>query len=288
METEKDLTLELKDDLGEIELIKCVATGIFYVVAVDPEEAMPAEYYIVDKDCRELSSEAKAYGVPLEYHEGYISYRADVPEDGRMVLEYEINRYLLKNNLPALDGDTILSIATYGREHNPEYFGDYPAPTLTPRGFPLRYKTLTNGVFLIETDKLEKVLAVCQPIWECDLSEYTKEHSEQLDFDRLNGISKTAGYLFFSQENACLALFELWKPYEKIGKSGRINVQAMMNAIWQYHPTYATSHNLREQTGLNDCLGLLMNCLGVEVDLVGSSENMISISENTGTEYLLI
>ena len=49
METEKDLTLELKDDLGEIELIKCVAPGIFYVVAVDPEEAVPAEYYIVDK-----------------------------------------------------------------------------------------------------------------------------------------------------------------------------------------------------------------------------------------------
>lgn len=36
METEKDLTLELKDDLGEIELIKCVAPGIFYVVAADP------------------------------------------------------------------------------------------------------------------------------------------------------------------------------------------------------------------------------------------------------------
>lgn len=97
METEKDLTLELKDDLGEVELIKCVAPGIYYVAAVDPEEAAPAEYYIVDKDCRELSSEAKAYGVALEYLDGYISYRADVPEDGRMVLEYEINRFLMKN-----------------------------------------------------------------------------------------------------------------------------------------------------------------------------------------------
>ena len=158
METEKDLEHELKDDLGDIELMKCVAPGIYYVVAVDPEEAVPAEYYIVDKDCRVVSSEAKAYGVALEYHDGYIGYRADVPEDGRMVLEYEINRYLVKSHLPPLDGDTILSIVTYGREHNPEYFGDYPAPTLTPRGFTLRYLTLTSGVFLIETDKLEKCL----------------------------------------------------------------------------------------------------------------------------------
>lgn len=288
METEKDLTFELKDDLGEIELIKCVAPGIFYVVAVDPEEAMPAEYYIVDKDCSELSSEAKAYGVPLEYHEGYISYRADIPEEGRMVLEYEINRYLLKNNLPPLDGDTILSIATYGREHNPEYFGDYPAPTLTPRGFTLRYQVLTSGVFLIETDKLEKVLAVCQPIWECDLSDYAKEHSEQLDFDRLNGISSTAGYMFFSEENACVILFELWKSYEKIRESGRVNVQAMMNAIWAKHPTYAAAHNLREQSGLNDGFGLFLKTLGVDVEFSGSIENLISLFEGAGMDYLFI
>ena len=59
-----------------------------------------------------------------------------------------------------------------------------------------------------------------------------------------------------------------------------------MNAIWQYHPDYAISHNLREQRGLNDLLGLIMNAVGAEMELSGSAKNMVSMTAETGTEYV--
>lgn len=59
-----------------------------------------------------------------------------------------------------------------------------------------------------------------------------------------------------------------------------------MNAIWTYHPDYALSHNLREQQGLNDMLGLLMNSVGAEVELSGSAENMVTLTADVGTEYV--
>ncbi len=62
----------------------------------------------------------------------------------------------------------------------------------------------------------------------------------------------------------------------------------MMNAIWTHHPSYAASHNIREQAGLNDGLALLALSLGLDVELQGSTENVISIFEGEGTDYLNI
>lgn len=59
-----------------------------------------------------------------------------------------------------------------------------------------------------------------------------------------------------------------------------------MNAIWPYHPDYATAHNLREQQGLNDMLGLILNDAGFECELSSSPKNMIVLSAEAGTEYV--
>ena len=287
---EKDkIMLTLEDDLGLIIMSKHITPGIYYVSASGDEEAIPIEYYIVAKDCVELSLEAKQYGRPLEHHPEYLCYPASSPDNGRMVIEYEANRYLKKRGLPIMESESLLSIADYGREYEPEYFGDYPAPLLTPKGLTLRYITLSPGIFLIETDRnLDKVLAICYPIWNSELSDYTKQQGEKGEIDMLYGIDSTEGYLFFSERNACLALFELWASYRRIGQSQRINAGAMMNAIWRYHPSYASSHNIREQAGLNDGLALLALSLGIDVELHGSSENVISIFEGEGTDYLKI
>ncbi len=285
---EKDgILLDIEDDLGTVILSRQITPGIYYISAASEEGTIPCEYYIARKECPELSQEAKRYGKPLEHHPEYLCYPASTPDNGRMVIEYEAFRYLKKHGLPYPEVESLLTITDYGREYAPEYFGDYPAPLTTPRGVMLKYITLISGVFLIETDELEKVLAVCYPIWSSELSDYTKAQGELVEYDLLRGIDNTEGYLYFTERSACLALFELRTSNKKIEQSGRINERAMMNAIWAYHPAYATSHNLREQAGLNDGLAELVILLDVAPER-RSTDNVIPVFEGAGTDYLNI
>ena len=61
---------------------------------------------------------------------------------------------------------------------------------------------------------------------------------------------------------------------------------ALMNALWEFYPEYVTMHNLQEQAGLHDGLGLMLRSIGGETELARSDENMISVSPGAGTEYL--
>ena len=92
--------------------------------------------------------------------------------------------------------------------------------------------------------------------------------------------------MFFTEEDGCLALFELLPAHRALATSARLDKLALMNAIWSYHPEYALAHNLREQQGLNDMLGLILNDAGFECELSGSPKNMIALSDKAGTEYV--
>ena len=279
---------DLADDLGEIITAEQIVPGVFYAVAAEEDTALRCEYYVVESSCAVLSKDAKAYGHRLEHHPDYLRYRLDTPEEGRMVVEYELDQYLARHGLPPLDGTSLPELSSFGREYNPEYFGDYPAPLATPKGRNLRYITLTSGVFVIETERLERVLAVCYPIWSCDLSDYCRLQAEPCAFDMSRAAGSDEEYLFFSEHSACLALFEIQQTCPQIEASGRINGKAMMNAIWKYHPAYAAGYNIREQKGLNDGLGLLFRSFGYDGALKGEAESLISLSENEGTGYYLI
>ena len=80
---------------------------------------------------------------------------------------------------------------------------------LTPRGFTVRHKTILNGVYWLETDRCEEMLAVCYPIWKSDISIPEQNQGEQLEYDRMYGIDNTLGYLFFSKQNSIIPLHEL-------------------------------------------------------------------------------
>ena len=108
---EKDETmLALEDDLGSIFMSQHITPGIYYVSATMGDEAIPYEYYIAERECIELSQDAKRYGQPLENHPEYLCYPAGSPDNGRMVIEYEANRYLKKHGLPSrpLDPSNLL------------------------------------------------------------------------------------------------------------------------------------------------------------------------------------
>ena len=46
------------------------------------------------------------------------------------------------------------------------------------------------------------------------------------------------------------------------------------------------AHNLREQQGLNDMLGLILKDAGFGVELSGSAEKMVALSGEAGVEYV--
>ena len=282
---------EIEDDIGEISAVEPLCPGVYYVAAMEEDESnvarIPQEYYIVERSSSSISAVAKAHGKAMRSNPALLCYELDDLNGGRWMVQYEYLRYRQLHQLPLDDSATLLGTATFGREYLPDYFGDYPAPEYTPRGRTLRYKTFMRGVFFLETDRGEKMMSVCYPIWSCDFSDFVIGLGEQMESDRESGIDHSLGNLYFSEESACLALFELRQRYQAIIDSSMIDPAAMMNTIWEQFPLYAAAHNLREQQGLNDAAGLFLRSLGMDIDLIRNEEDLIRLTLNQGTAYIL-
>ena len=264
---------ELADDLTE-ELVEDLA-GI-----------LPSELVVVERDCPHISAAAKVYGSPLDGHDDLIVYDYNAERGGREVVLYEAYRYLVRQKLSIPDGSTLLSSAAYYADDYPEYFGAIPAPVVTPRGYMTRYLTLANGIFAMETDTGARLIAITGIFWSLELQDTTKALGMKVANLSGNKIPVEMQYMFFSEEDGCLALFELLPAHRALATLARLDKLALMNAIWSYHPEYALSHNLREQQGLNDMLGLILNDAGFECELSGSPKNMIALYDGIGTKYV--
>jgi len=281
MSTEKEIRAAIEDEIGEILRWEQIAPGIYYVSAMDEETQLAEERYVLAEDNPIISNRAKAYATPLSRNPKFLYYVVDEPKQGRMILEYEAYRYLLANGRPLPKGESIVDVASFAREHHPEYFGDYPVPLRTPLGITLRYQRLIFGTFLIETDQLQKGLAVCYPIYSSDLSDFTRREGEKAD----DALPDECNYLVFSERSACLALHELSFSYDAIGKSEMIDFPALMNAIWQRYPIYAAAHNVREQTGYGH-IGAYFSKSEDGNNAGVSPEYLISMTQEGRTDYL--
>ena len=282
-------TFPLEDiayDLGEIKAAEQICPGVYYVSVRDLETGFPHEYYIAHKGEAPLSAQAKAYGTPMDCDKNLLAFLLENEKGGGKVVKYEVQKYRATHHMPMLNDEAILVTAIYGMEHYPEYFGDFPVPALTPRGATLRHRRLVCGVYALETVSFERMIAVCYPVWSCDLSDYTLAQAEQLDSDVRQGIDSTLGYMFFPENAGCLALFELWKWYDEIMASGLIDRAAMMNAIWQNHPEYAALFNRQEQEGLNDSAAHFWRWLGYDVEPKSDEGSLILFTSDAGTDYL--
>lgn len=273
-------------ELGELCSADLECPGVYHL-AVRPEadESMfPIEYYLV-LDNTPISKEARGYGTPLENGQGLV-FPLEQEGSGAKVIEYEIYKYRVSHNLPLPGGESLHSCAVYAAELYPEYFGMLPVPTLTPWGYTTRHHTLASGIYWIETDRCEEILAVCHPVWESDLSDSVLRCARQTDYDTERGIDYTLGYQFFSKEVSCAAVFELLPYHPEWLTDGRVCLPALMNAILKYWPEYAVSFNAREQVGLNDGIGLFLRSMDIEAELSGSVEYMIALTPGMGTDFL--
>ena len=214
-----DKTAELRELFGDQQLIEEQCPGIYYICADLSQEGFPQEYYIVDAATPNVSAKAKMYGKSIKNNPNLLSYSLEDPYSGYMAVKFELFQYYIKNKIPLPEMESIQNVAVFGMEVMPEYFGEFPAPRLTPRGMMLRYKRLMNGVFSVQTDCLDCLLAVCYPIWKCVLTNDCIAMGEQSDYDKQRGIDTTHGYLFFSEDTSSLVFRELADAYEEIGRA---------------------------------------------------------------------
>lgn len=281
----EQLPFDLEDDIGEIRYAEKICPGVYYVSARDFETYLPQEYYVVYTSEALISDQVRSYGKQTKNDPLVLLYHIGGEGDFDSVIKYEIKRCLAKNNLPPLDDEDVHTTAYYGMEKNPEYFGDYPAPMQTPRGITTRYKRLGPGVFALETDRFERMVAVCYPVWKVDLRAETQKAGEQTEYDQKKGIDNTLGFLFFPEEVGCVVLFELWRWYRLVFPD-TIDHAALMKAIWTYQPDYAAQFNLLEQVGVNDVGARFLQQLGADVEPEGRAENLIRLNPDAGTDYL--
>jgi len=282
-----DLPVDLSDVFSDIRSVEQQGPGVYYVVSRDEGDCLIlAEHYIVEQQSRIISEEAKRYGREIPQHPELLLYSCAEEKGGYRIIEFELDKYAVQTHDDPALVEGLHNTAVFYMELHPEYFGAYPAPIITPKGPLTRYKIIDNGIFWLETTQCAHLMAVCYPIWESELSDYLKSRGMMTDSDKEQGIDKTLGYLFFEEKDFCLVIFELVQVRKEWIEAGMVDRPALMNAIWQFHPDYAASHNINEQHGLNDGLGLLLKALGHEVELNGSTDNMISIALNAGTDFL--
>ena len=281
------LPKELEDFLYEVKFFEVEEPGVYSIIArMHPDRLLTDEFYVVDRSSTIISDAAKKYGDALPEIPQFLLFPYDKKDGGFPIIAYELARYRVTNGEKLEHMGNLHNMAFYGMEQYPHYFGYYPAPTMTPKGYMTRYQTIDNGIFLLETDQGNRLMAVCYPIWESDLSDALTAAGLQTEYDIAHNISETLGYLFFEESYFCLVIFELVYLREEWVKSGMVDLAALMNAIWRDQPGYAAAHNLSEQRGLHDALGVLLNILGTEVELSSSTDRMIAITPNAGCDYL--
>ena len=163
----------------------------------------------------------------------------------------------------------------------------FPVPLYTPRGCTIRHWVLDNGVYWLETDQCEEVLAVCYPVWSSELSNVAEKLGEQTEYDKAHNIENTLGYIFFPMKISCIPLYEMMRVRSEWAGLV-IDKPALINALWDAAPEYVCLINQQEQSGKNDLLSALLMGLGIEVEPNISLDNVITVFPDAGKDFLLL
>ncbi len=272
---------DLESELGPIAGKEQVCPGIYLLSAKEDDELLPREYYAVMEESP-IPLKAKSYGRKLSSL--WLFSLNDGSEEYK-IIQYEVAKYRAQNRLP-LD-EPLRATAFFAAQSFPDYFGVFPVPLQTPRGCTTRHWILDNGIYWIETDQCEEVLAVCYPVWSSELSNVAEKLGEQTEYDKTHNIENTLGYIFFPEQISCIPLYEMMR--ERPEWAGLvIDKQALMNALWDAAPEYVCLINQQEQSGRNDLFSALMMELGVQVEPNISLDNVITIFSDAGKDFLLL
>ena len=272
---------ELVERVGTIIEEEQVCPGIYLLSAQNDEDLLARDYYAVTEKST-IPQKAKSYGLQLP---GLWLFSLDDGNEEYKIIKYEVAKYRTKNHL--LLDEPLCATAYFAGQVYPEYFGAFPVPVYTSRGRTTRHWILDNGIYWLETDRCEEILAVSYPVWSSELSDLVLQLGEQTEYDKAHNIENTWGYIFFPAAASCIPLRELL--YERPKWEGTvIDKPALMNAICSMDPEYAFSVNQQEQLGKSDGISQLLADFGVENSPNVSQDRLISIFPDAGEAFLLL
>lgn len=269
-----EFPVELKNEIGEIKTLQEFIPGVCYLTA-KKENGKVESYYIV-AEASAIFAVVRKYGRQFP---GSRLYAVSEDASGWRIVEYELCKYQLRHSEAQASQETeqaVHQIAVFATSYHPEYFGEHPVPLRTPRGYTLRHQKLENGVYWLETSQDEEMLAVCYPIWNTEFTSIARVIGEPTEYDNIQGYDKTLGYLFFSRQNSCIALYELMQT-RPAWEGTLVDKPALMNTIWKNCPKYAV---MAPQLGETEWKNYLS---GIKTKW----EKIIGIYPDAGEDFLL-
>lgn len=272
----------LEEEIGPAANIEEWCPGMFFI-EVDQGSVFMKEYFVV-LDEAPMAAKVRNYGKKMD---GLRLFAQDDDSSGWRIVQYEISKYSFTVKGNYLPEEMFQDMSLHAMELHPEYFGTFPVPYRTPSGCTLRYRTLDNGIYWLETSRCKELLAVCFPIWNAELSPASASLAKLLLWDAAIGIKKAMGYIFFTKESSCVPIYELMMTRQKWDGTV-IDVPALMNALWKYAPKYAVHLNGGKTQVLDDKLAKLLGKAGQEAIPQPDGKHMIGMFPDAGTDFLLL
>lgn len=278
----------LQEQWGEVVQTNQECPGVYHVATQSPGQLAYREFYAVLPEAIPdiVSEDALLYGTEVE---GGHLFEYDVAGNGWDIISYEIMRYRTKRGIPLGENQSLYSEAIYAAEKYPDYFGGLVAPRITPWGLTVRVKKAAEGIFFLETEECEWVLALANPIWDVDLSDYVVNLGEHCDEDQRMG-EWEAQYLYFQRDICAPAIYELLDRKEHQGLLSFIPSREVLETqVYRQCPDYAVWHNAMQVSGQGktDLLTNLLTVLkGVREDDDRSPEELAALRTASCVHYV--
>jgi len=244
-----ELELKLpKNQWGEIVQTSEECPGVYHIATQSPEQPSFREFYAVLPEAVPdiISEEALRYGTAVD---GGHLFEYDAKGNGWDIITYELMRYHVKEGNLLGENQSLYSTAIYAAERYPDYFGGMIPPRVTPWGLTIRVKKAAEGIFFLETEGCHWVLAVANPIWDVDLSDYVVTLGEYCDDDQSMG-EYEAQYLYFQRDLCAPAIYELLDRKEYQGLLAFVPSREVLETkVYCQSPDYAVWHNALQISG---------------------------------------
>lgn len=144
----------LEDEIGEIVNISEWSLGVYHVDA-RKDGPFLREYFAVP-DSSPIAARVRRYG---ERRDGLRLFDNADDSSGWQIVQYEIMKYNGAYGGKPVAEAVFRDVSLHAMELYPEYFGLFPVPFHTPHGYTLRHRTLSNGVYWLETSQYRELLA---------------------------------------------------------------------------------------------------------------------------------
>jgi len=252
-----ELSFDLPDaDWDNVQKTTEECPGVFYLSICRPDSIVCRELYAVTPSAvpEIISEEAITYGNKIG---NIYFFEYDIEHSGWHLIQYEIMRYKCKHGIQCYETQSLYGTAAFATEQYPEYFGETIPPRCTPWGLVVRYKKAVDGVYFLETDRCEWVLALSFPVWSVGISEDAKQFGSFCEVDkRMN--QEEAEYLYFQRNKCAPPIFELLQNEDYTGiRKFIVSQEVLENVLYKETPFYVIAKNLSEVAWLKAISTLL-------------------------------